>query len=353
MKLYLLIAAFLLQLGITPISGQMRLSYMDLGSTDSIQKSPLRYFYPGNGGRNRVWDFSKKLSSRESFQVMFMKDSTGVVSVREPGKINYYRTTPDTLILIGSESPLEERKYVSQKVLRKFPLEFNDSVNKPFRCEGMYCGVHPFREVGTTLVNVDAEGALVLAKNDTVRNVKRVHTVDTYSVCMDNDVAALDTARLTQVIDERYEWYLPDSEYPVIEICTSTTYNNMDAVGTTSHAFCNLPNDKAAYYITEDNGEETDGQDDSYNEGTTESDVIHYKIGSNGGIINISYGLDADAEISIIISDYMGMTYRHKKWTQNAGQGYTTQINCSGLRPGIYILYINVNGKVYSEKVTL
>lgn len=353
MKQYLLITTFLLQLGITSVSGQVKLSYMDIGSTDSIQKSSLRYFSPGKGGKNKVWDFSKKLSSRETFQVMFMKDSTGVVSVSEPGKINYYRTTPDTLILTSSESPLEKREYVGEKVSRKFPLKLNDSIKSQFRCEGMYCGDHPFREVGTTLINVDAEGALVLAENDTVRNVKRVHTIDTYSVCMDIDVAALDTARMTQVIDERYEWYLPDSEYPVIEISTSTTYINMDAMGTTRHAFCNLPNDKATYYITEDNGEETDGQDDSYNEGTAESDVIHYKIGSSSGIVNICYDLDADAEISIIISDYMGMTYRHKKWTQDAGLGYTAQINCSGLRPGIYILYINVNGKVYSEKVTL
>ena len=40
-------------------------------------------------------------------------------------------------------------------------------------------------------------------------------------------------------------------------------------------------------------------------------------------------------------------------WAPGSQQaGYSTQ-NDSGLRHGTYILYLNVNGKVYSEKVTL
>ena len=59
-----------------------------------------------------------------------------------------------------------------------------------------------------TTVKVEADGSIVLAENETVRNVRRVHTIDTFSICMDIDSAALDTARLTQVFDERYECYL-------------------------------------------------------------------------------------------------------------------------------------------------
>lgn len=284
---------------------------------------------------------------------MFLKDSTGVLSVIEPGKISYYHSTPDSLILIGSESPLEKRDYVRKKISKTFPLEFSDSISKRFRCEGMYCGNHPFREVGTTTVKTDAVGSIVLAENDTVRNVRRVHTIDTYSICMDISVAALDTAKLTQIIDERYEWYLPESQYPIIEDVTSTTYLNMDAIGTTKYAFCNLPEDKVAYYITPLDENATDDQDNSFDEEMEEPDIIHYKVETNGGIVNITYDLDADATISTIVASHMGMTYRTKTWNQQAGQGYSTQIDCSGLRSGTYIFYINVNGKVYSEKVTI
>ncbi|MDO4992793.1 MAG: hypothetical protein Q4E26_07550, partial [Prevotellaceae bacterium] len=154
-------------------------------------------------------------------------------------------------------------------------------------------------------------------------------------------------------IDERYEWYLPESQYPIIENVTSTTYLNMDAIGTTKYAFCNLPEDKVAYYITPLDEDATDEQDNSFDEEMEEPDIIHYSVETNGAIVNITYDLDADATISTIVASHMGMTYRTKTWNQPAGQGYSTQIDCSGLRSGTYILYINVNGKIYSEKVTI
>ena len=353
MKNYFIISALALLSVTTPVHGQVNLSGMEPASADSLVKSRIRYFSPGMGGRDRVWDFSGKLRSKGSSQVMFMKDSTGVVSFIEPGRIGYYLTTPDTLVLLGSESPLEKRDYAVNKVSKKFPLEYGDSICMPFRCEGMYCGDHPFREVGTTTVKVDADGSIVLAENDTVRNVLRVHTIDSYAVCMGLDSAALDTARLTQVIDERYEWYLPDSQYPIIENVTSTTFFNMEAIGTTRYAYCNLPEGEAACYVTPDDDDGTDVQDGFSEEGQPIPDIIHYGIETQGNVIHMSYDLDEDATITTIVANHMGMVYISRQWTQAAGQGYSMQIDCNGLHSGMYILYINVNGKVYSEKVTL
>ena len=337
----------------TSVHAQINFAEMSPESADSLQKSRIRYFPPGRGGSDIVWDFSGKLASKGSSQVMFMKDSTGVVSIFEPGKISYYRTTPDTLILLGSESSLEKRVYTVRKTIKRFPIEYGDSLSDSFRCEGMYCGDHPFREVGTTTVKVDACGAIVLAENDTVWNVRRVHTIDSYSICMDIDSAALDTARLTQVIDDRYEWYLPESQYPIFEDVTSTSYYNMEAIGTTKYACCNLPEDQAAYYITPDDEDETDEQEGFSNEDPEPPDIIHYNVETEGKTIHLLYDLDEDATIATIVANHMGFLCIYRQWTQEAGQGYEVQIDCNGLRPGIYILYINVNGKVYSEKVTL
>ncbi len=150
MKSSYIISALALLSGTAPVHAQVDLSGMAPASTDSLVKSRIRHFSPGTGGRgrDRVWDFMGKLGSRKSSQVTFMKDSAGVVSVFEPGRISYYCTTPDTLILLGSESPLEKREYAVRKVSKKFPLEYGDSISHGFSCEGMYCGDHPFREVG-------------------------------------------------------------------------------------------------------------------------------------------------------------------------------------------------------------
>ena len=337
----------------TTAYGQVNLSDMSPASTDSLHKCKIRYFSPGTGGKNRVWDFSKKLGSKGSSQVKFMKDSNGVVSVFKPSRILYYRTSLDTLFLIGSESQLEKREYVQEKISKKFPLEYGDSLSRHFRCKGMYCGDHPFREEGITTVRVDAEGSLVLAENDTVRNVRRVHTIDSYSICMDLDSAALDTAKLTQVIDERYEWYLPESQYPILEDFTSTTYCDMEAIGTTKYAFCNLPEILATDYITPEDENETDEQDNSFDKEPQSPDIIHYKIDIQGKTIYMTYGLDEDATITTIVANHRGMLFLSRQWTQEAGQDYSVQIDCNSLRPGVYIFYINVNGKIYSEKVKI
>ena len=353
MKGFLLISVLALLLIPLSADSQVNLSEMRPASNDSLVKSIIRYFPPGKGGNNRVWDFTRKLGSKESIQVTFAKDSTGVVSVIEPGRISYYRTTPDSLVLFGSESSLEKREYVIQKAFKVFPFEYGDSVIMPFRCEGVYCGDHPFREIGMTTIKVDADGSIVLAANDTVRNVKRVHTVDSYSVCMDIDSAALDTAKLTQVIDERYEWFLPDSQYPIIEDVTSTTYYNMDVIGTTKYACCNLPENQATYYITPEDENGIDEQEGFSDENQHIPDIIHYEIETLGNAINIAYDLDEEATITAIIASHTGLLCMSRQWTQDAGLGYSVQIDCNGLRPGMYILYINVNGKVYSEKITL
>ncbi len=352
MKHNLLFLTCAMQFGMATSYAQINLAGMGFATSDSLQKCKIRYFSPGKGGKNRVWDFSRTLSSNESLQVMFYKDSTGIVSVHEPGRILYCHTLTDTLTLVGSECPTDKRQYVRLKAINIFPLEYSKSFAKRYRCEGLYCGNHPFRETGNTSVEEDAIGSIVLAEDDTLKNVRRVHTIDTYSVCMDISRAALDTARLTQVIDERYDWYMADSQYPIFENIVSTTYHNMEVLGTTRRSYCNLPENWAEKYITEDIGDEFTEQADSLDV-TTEPDIIHYSLGIEGGVARLSYDLDADAEINIIVANHMGMTYRHKAWSQKAGQGYTAEIDCSGLRPGQYIFYINVNGKIYSEKVCL
>ena len=354
MKSLLFALALIIQLGFVSVYGQVKLSDMEPSTSDSLLKSKIRYFSPGEGGKKRVWDFSKKLGSKNSSQVTFMKDSTGALSIIEPGKINYYRTTADSLILYGSESPLEKREYTIEKIYKKFPLVYGDSISMPFRCEGIYCGDHPFREVGTTSVKVDAIGSIVLAEEDTIRNVRRVHTIDSYSICMDIDSAALDTAKLTQVIDERYEWYMPESQYPMIEDITSTTYYNMNVIGTTKYAYCNLPVNLSDSYIThEEDLDDEEEQEGFSDERFNTSDIIHYQVETQGKTIVLTYDLDEDATITTIVANHMGMLCKSRQWTQPAGKDYSINNDCYDLRSGVYVLYINVNGKVYSEKVTL
>ena len=62
MKTYLL-QSFLLLFGIAAAHGQVNLSDMAIDSSDSLQKSKIRYFSPGKGRKDEVWRFSQSVWS--------------------------------------------------------------------------------------------------------------------------------------------------------------------------------------------------------------------------------------------------------------------------------------------------
>ena len=100
-------------------------------------------------------------------------------------------------------------------------------------CEGKYCGDHPFRETGTTTVKVDAEGSIVIAENDTVRNVRRVHTIDSYFICMDIDSATLDTAgSVTRYVYSATGEKLSDDGYMYMLTDTLSTFHVLYSIQT-------------------------------------------------------------------------------------------------------------------------
>ena len=57
--------------------------------------------------------------------------------------------------------------------------------------------------------------------------------------------------------------------------------------------------------------------------------------------------------VTVLVADIMGMLYERREETHVAGEGYSLDIDCSRLRRGQYILYINVNGEVTSEKFNI
>jgi hypothetical protein len=49
----------------------------------------------------------------------------------------------------------------------------------------------------------------------------------------------------------------------------------------------------------------------------------------------------------------MGIVYSNVKQNGKSGENLSMNFNSQGLHRGQYIIYINVNGKVYNEKISL
>ncbi|MCR5270739.1 MAG: hypothetical protein K6D91_06945 [Prevotella sp.] len=307
------------------------------------------YFNPGISGPNCLWNFSNLEISNISHNVIQEIDSIGRVAVIDNNRITYYITRGDSLLEIGNETPLKEIDYYKPLCSMKYPLAVGDSITQVFGGYGIYCGDHYYKETGISSVIADSFGDIILSDRDTLKNVVRVYKFKSYSVAMDMEPSKIDSAQLKQVIEEKYEWYAPGYNKPVFESITSTSYMNLFPLGTTQYAYCYLPD----YLISNSDNQQIEEVRQQDERDTQESlqEIIHYQVGIDGYHVNVNYSLDAHANVTMLIASQMGMTYFCERYTQDAGTGYHTDFNIGGLPSGVYILYINVNGKVYFEKI--
>ena len=323
-----------------------------LPDSDELSILEIPYFYAEDNGEGFIWDFSEKITNEGSHKLWIQKDTLERKVVLSNYGQTYYIYKSDTLFMVGDESPLRKAEYKQPQLLIHYPLSYGDSISAPFEGDGVYCGDHLFREQGVSTVMANATGSINL-DDDTIPNVMRVYTLKAYSVCMDMDSCALDTAKLKQVIEERYDWYAQGYRYPLFTTVLSTSYDNMEVIGTEQKAYCMLPDIKIL--LSDPCNEEIRKNDSVANADRrkAEKDIFHYHLVQSGYDISINYSLDAPADITALISDVMGVVYRQEHQHGDKGDNYTLTINCNGLRHDKYILYINVNGKVYSEKVTI
>ena len=79
-----------------------------------------------------------------------------------------------------------------------------------------------------------------------------------------------------------------------------------------------------------------------------------YAVSQDGGsdVITVNYDAMLDVKVVALVASSQGYTYRHTEQQCEAGTGQFT-IDCSGLRRGQYIIYINVDGEQAAEKVSL
>lgn len=308
------------------------------------------YFDPGDSGPNCLWNFSDLKISDSNVLITHTVDSLGQLVETDDRQINYFIAKKDTLFEVGNESPLEKIYYHKPLVGMKYPMAFEDSLSAPYEGYGRYCGDHLFRESGVSTVVVDGEGTVILSKTDTLKDVLRVYKLKSYTVAMDMDSAAVDTAKLKQVIEERYAWYARGYRYPIFETVSSTSYADLNPLGTTQYAYCFLP-DKQDYLDDAVNKEIQDS--DKKKDSSELPDIIHYNLSVNGSDVKINYNLDQNAHITMLISDNMGIVYRRSQYNKSAGSGYNAEFDLNGFRAGTYVLYINVNGKIYNEKIRI
>ena len=231
----------------------------------------------------------------------------------------------------------------------KFPFEYGDSITSSFEGNGTYCGDHLIKVIGNVYIHADGFGKIILSDKDTIDNVLRVYTLTTTAIALGKDTAEIDSTNLKQEIEEKYEWYIKDRRYPIYTTVSKTSFSNLEAVAKSSFTYVSLPK-KYLDVVERNSNEETKKEDDNRQRNEIKFD---YVVECENEQVKISYTSNKDVNIIALISNAQGMLFKKERHTAKKNENGNIIINTNGLRRGIYILYINVEGKVYSNTIKI
>ncbi|UKK50763.1 T9SS type A sorting domain-containing protein [Prevotella sp. E13-17] len=305
-----------------------------------INKDEVTYCDAGSKGPSRLWDFSH-VKTRHVYSCRdFLETDTSFVRM-EKGKVSTFHQSEDSLFLLREETPLYHIDYMTPKFVSKVPSEYGEKYVSNFYGEGQYCGRHYMKRFGTVSMEVDGYGKLILAKGDTLENVLRIYTITTTAIRQNVDSCANDEDSGQQEISESYRWYVEGEQNPVYEIHSTTYYADASPYAFSQVAYRNY--EKASNDEDEKEEENPRDSDNSY---------PNYTVTNNNGYLIIGFELGQSANAHFIIADLMGVMHKSESYTLYAGT-QEVLIDCSSLRKGQYILYINLNGRIYSQKINI
>ena len=323
-----------------------------------------------------VWSLEDAELSEGTYKAEYSTETDTLVAV-ERGDRTYYSQDRNTVDIIGSENFMELMSYDIPETWLQFPMQEGDSVCGFFNGSGPYCERFFMRRYGTYKTKADVAGTLVLPKGDSLRNVIRLHTeryVGTITVpidTMEKKIPAFtvdsiirhlapDTAKVREDI---YRWYAEGYRYPILE---AKSLSFCDSLLTEEMYYC-PPDMQRTLAYDEDNkqirtrlAEEerarwlASSPDEDSNPKSRGKNGFTYNLpqDDNSDLVTINYSTDHATKMTALVTNALGYIYRRVDQSCAVGSGQTT-IDCSGLRRGQYILYINVDGEQYAEKVNL
>lgn len=320
---------------------------------DKIYLHAVDGVYGGPNGVNVLWDFSDCEIHDETIVKRYSPDSLGYRSV-EPSMRNFYFTSGDTLFLRAYLSTMESLTYACPQVAMIYPFSYGDSISCPFSGNGIFCGAYKLSRDGIKQVMADAIGSILLPENRMLKNVLRVHSLSHVNRWLEGlEPNLVDSARTRQEIIEEYFWFAKGCRYPVFEYRIGTSYSDGVQVASESAGYCFLPDSVMNMTVPFVGGNGMNNllgpSSATGNNGKRESQ-IDYSISQSDGILRLSYATKSDATVTFVIANIMGMVYQSQSYNSVSGVENQVVFNCSGYKTGSYIVYVNVDGVVTSEK---
>ncbi len=345
-------------------------------SGDKLHRQRIENFTTGEKGNGIVWDYSNIKTNNTDYIIEYTLDGErdGVITEVINNTRYYYDQDSVSIRNIGYENNNIIAEYDRQETILPFPLEYGKKASGAFHGSCMYCESLMMRQFGTYGVEVDGIGKLLLPDGKTLNKVYRVHSVketcqiayedvhtkrellelidSIHPFTADSITAFISNPNSNPLHAETFKWYAEGYRYPIIEAVIYSRGSN----GTTKAiAYYCAPDEQEKLYDKENEEIRADGikmqaekQENTYDSLNCSNDENSpYTIAING--TNISVANHADAVFNATLSDSAGITYKSARGKANG----ILNIDCSGLRHGEYVIYIEIDGSVFSNKIKI
>ena len=336
---------------------------------DKNQKECVSISTTDNNGKT-LWKVHPISNNDDICQkIFFAPNSTYDVSYSELSQLHHFSIDNGSLLLMRSENNQMSIDYDLSEIVIPQSFSYGDCISGLFHGTGTYCDKLRVLTCGQYSLSADALGDLLTLENDTIHNVMRISTTrlrytefmpfniqpSVYGI-FTNDSIRMCLAKDSMTVEENYcRWYANGYRYPILEqykifngnniICDYILYNSADKqeLLDTDEVNIELRNTLNTRPITEkliDNDGET-------------SKHINYQCGMNGSNIIIDFSLRDDNDVSFILCNSQGITFKSLNSHYSSSETYHVNIDCGGLPRGQYVLYIIVAGEQSIEKFNI
>lgn len=298
-------------------------------------------------GENVFWDFSEIESTGKTITRRYFRDNDSTFKSVDNTFLIEYELADNNLSIKSIESTLKDCRFDIPVSIQAFPFAYGNTSTNTFHGYGSYSKSLNIEMKGTLVNEADAFGSIITA-SDTLRNVIRIHQT---IICATNmfsptDADVSEESENKQEIIDKYLWYARGYRYPIYETQSITNYDNLIPVSTETHSFCCLPENQL---LPNDSINSNILLSDSIL-ASQNKDIFLYTATYNGNDFSLDYVLEADANVNAILCNGQGIVFDRVSFTAREGETGSVSLPTNNLRKGEYVVYINVNGRVYNEK---
>lgn len=317
---------------------------------DQLVKQQVEYKDPGIKGRGLIWDFSMVQPINEEYQLKyFIPDSSKMNRLcgQEHNTRYYYQQQNDSLWSTGFENATTYMQYTVPELKLRFPFVYGDTLYSRFEGAGQYCHRIGLHVKGYTRVMADAEGDIVLSKNEKVKKALRVHTLRHYTE------TGKDSVEMTL---DGYAWYARGIRYPVFESIKTTLSKKGDRKDESGESLSDTTVFTTSFYYPPElqvSQVETDSiPTDLLSDGNDITKVFtEGRFMPNPVVDNllVEYKLIRTAKVWFSLHTNLGVPLMQTTPANQTEGFYTQTINMSSLMTGTYSLYVHVDDMVMRQ----